>query len=74
MLTIWDLADPCGNLRVRDVAAAAGVNRQTVYKWVDYGLLPCRRLPISRRLMFSAQDVERFLTELAPTCDRGKSV
>ena len=64
MLTIWDMADRCGNVRVKDVAEAAGVTPQTIRKWVDCGLLPYRRLPLSRRIVFEVADVDRFLAEL----------
>jgi excisionase family DNA binding protein len=66
MMSIWDLADSRGNVRVRDVAAEAGVDRQTVYKWVENGTIPCRRLPGSGRIMFKAGDVERFLATPIP--------
>jgi predicted DNA-binding transcriptional regulator AlpA len=72
-LTIWDLADRAGNVRVKDVAAVVGVDRQTIYKFVACGLLPCRRLPISGRMMFKAGDVERFMSQMAvdnPSCSK----
>ena len=63
-MSIWDLADSRGNVRTRDVAAEAGVDARTVYKWVECGLLRCRRLPRSGRLMFKASDVEAFMVTL----------
>ena len=68
MMSIWDMADSCGNVRARDVAAEAGVDPRTVYKWVEAGLLPCRRLPGSGRMMFKAAEVEAFLSALADPC------
>jgi excisionase family DNA binding protein len=60
MMTIWDMADACGNVRVSHVAAEAGVGKRVVYKWVDAGLLKYRRLP-DGHLRFKAADVEAFL-------------
>lgn len=60
VLTIWDVADECGNLRARDVARLIGVDRQTVYKYVECGVLPCRRLP-GGYMVFRAEDVARLV-------------
>lgn len=59
-LTIWDLADPCGNVTVADVARSYGVHGDTVRKWIDAGLLPVKRIPSGRRIIIKADDVERF--------------
>jgi predicted site-specific integrase-resolvase len=74
MMSIWDLADSRGNVRVKDVAAEAGVDARTVYKWVECGLLRCRRLPRSGRLMFKATDVEAFMVSLTGQSDTSRHI
>ena len=59
-LTIWDLADECGNVGVEDVARVFGVDKRTVRKWVDSKLLPARALPSGRKLLIKADDVDWF--------------
>jgi len=63
-MTIWDYADECGNVRLADLAREAGVDRRTAAKWVESGLVPFRRLPISGQVRLKAGDVEAFLTHL----------
>jgi len=64
MMTIWSAADEAGNVRVSDVAREAGVDRRTVTKWLDAGLIPYRRLPMSNQVRLKADDVEVFLVQL----------
>jgi hypothetical protein len=59
-LTIWDFADECGNVGVADVARAYGVDAQTVRKWIDARLLPVRRVPLGRKIIIKADDVDWF--------------
>jgi hypothetical protein len=59
-LTIWDLADDCGNVTKAHVARVYGVDPRTVQKWLDAKLLPCRNLPSGRRIIIKAADVVAF--------------
>jgi len=63
-MTIWDYADECGNVRLADLAREAGVDKRTAAKWLDAGLVPYRRLPLSGQIRLKAPDVERFLAGL----------
>lgn len=64
MMTIWDVADSRGNVRLADLAREAGVDRRTARKWVDAGLIPARCLPHSNILIIKAHDVEVFMRSL----------
>lgn len=64
MMSIWDLADARGNVRLVDLAHEAGVDLRTARKWVDADLLPHRHLPLSGRVVMKAGDVEQFLMSL----------
>jgi len=64
MMSIWDLADARGNVRLADLAHEAGVDLRTARKWVDANLLPHRHLPLSRRVTLKAGDVEQFLASI----------
>jgi predicted site-specific integrase-resolvase len=64
VITIWDMADECGNVRLTQLAKAAGVDRRTAKKWVDAGLIPVRHLPVSGWIILRARDVEVFLAQM----------
>lgn len=65
-LTIWDMADACGNVTVSDVAMELGVDVRTVRKWIECKVLPARLLPHStgRKYRLKASDVEAFSRSL----------
>jgi hypothetical protein len=64
VITIWDMADACGNVRLTQFARAAGVDRRTAQKWIDAKLIPVRHLPVSGWVVLRARDVETFLAQM----------
>jgi excisionase family DNA binding protein len=60
ILTIWDMADRCGNVTVIQVAEYYGVHPNTARKWIDNDLIAHRHTPSGRRIIIKASDVERF--------------
>ena len=42
---------------IEQVADDRGVSRRTVHRWAEHGLIPHRKLPRMRRLLFSEEDL-----------------
>lgn len=61
-------------LTTREAGAILGISHETVRRYCDAGILPCRRLPMSGQRRIERSDVQHLLDQMRQPAAGGHSV